>query len=292
MGTLFSSFSPWEASSRTVLITGASSGIGAELARQFAKENTHLALLGRNEERLTSVATECRELGAASVKTYSADLSENYQIDRAVRDVIQDFGGGFDVVVLNAGRSQGCYFEEILDAEQIDYLLKLNVSGNIILLQKILRHVYKSRHSRIVFVSSTAGIIPVAYRTIYCASKFAITGFSGSLRMELKDTYGEDAPKVCLLALPEVGGTNLNQARLQFGANQPPVQFKEEASAGLKSTCEQAMSAIRRGDREWGLPTKVSLLRPFYSLLPNTMDNLVMKHLRKTHFRPTSDVNK
>jgi len=288
MGGLFSSSSKWEATSRKVLITGASSGIGAELARIFAKEGAQLALLGRNEERLQAVARECETLGAEIVKMYVADLIDNKDIDRVTKQALQDFVG-FDVVILNAGRSQGCYFEEINDVEQVDYMMKLNVSGVINPLQKLLPSIYKSKNSRIVFVSSTAGIIPVAYRSIYCASKFAVTGFAGALRMELNDTYGaERAPKVCLVAVPEVNGTNLNAGRMDFGATQPPAQFKNDTSADLEPTCQQLMQAIRNGDREWGLPAKVRFMRPLSSLLPELCDNMVLKHLRKTHYRPAA----
>jgi len=288
MGGIFSSLSSdssWQATSRKVLITGASSGIGAELARNFAKEGAHLALLARNKERLEQVADECRQLGAESVQLYYADLTKNQEIEQATSKAMQDFGG-FDVVILNAGRSQGCYFEEINDVDQIDHMMKLNVSGVIVTLQKLLPFIYKSRHSRIVFISSTAGIIPVAYRTIYCSSKFAVTGFTGALRMELDDTYGSEAPKVCLVAVPEVNGTALNSGRMDFGASQPAAQFLPGTSLDLEPTCHSLMEAIRAGKREWGLPMKVRLIRPFYSIVPNLIDAVVMKHLRKTMFRP------
>ena len=183
MGNLWSSESSWQATSRNVFITGASSGIGAELARAFAREGAKLALLGRNVDRLQQVAKDCVRLGAEAVQVYSADLTVNADIERATRQAIQDFEG-FDVVILNAGRSQGCYFEEIQDIEQIDYMMKLNVSGVMIPLQKLLPSIHKSRHSRIVFISSTAGVVPVPYRTVYSASKFAVSGFCDTLRLD------------------------------------------------------------------------------------------------------------
>jgi short-subunit dehydrogenase len=286
MGNLFSSkSSTWQATSRNVLITGASRGIGAELARNFAKEGARLALLARNKDGMKDIAEECKQLGAERVETYSCDLTENKQIETACLQAIQDFEG-FDVVVLNAGRSQGCYFEEIQDIDQIDYMLKLNIGGVVITLQKLLPAVFKSKHSRIVVVSSTAGIIPVPYRSVYCASKAALNGFCGSVRMELIDTYADAAPHVCVINFPEVKGTSLNTGRMDFGAKLKPVQFKNEAASDLKPACELCMGAIRQGQRSWGEPTKVKILLPLYSFIPGILEVLIMRHLKKTHFRP------
>jgi len=268
-----------------VLITGASRGIGAELARNFAKEGARLALLARSKDGLKHIANECTELGAERVETYACDLTDNNEITSACANAIADFEG-FDVVVLNAGRSQGCYFEEIQDIDQIDYMLKLNVGGVIIGLQKLLPAVFKSKQSRIVVVSSTAGIIPVAYRSVYCATKAAVNAFCGTIRMELNDTYGDDSPQVCTINFPEVKGTALNAGRMDFGAKLKPVQFNVETAAALKPTCELCIEAIRQGKRSWGEPTKIKILLPLYSFIPGPLEKLIMKHLKKTHFRP------
>ncbi|KAL7573801.1 hypothetical protein ACA910_007829 [Epithemia clementina (nom. ined.)] len=291
MGTLFSSpsasssSSSWHATSRTVFITGASSGIGAELARNFARDGAKLGLLARNAERLEHVAAECRALGATSVHIYRADLTIHPEVVQATSQAVEDFGG-FDVVVLNAGRSQGCYFEEIQDIEEIDYMMKLNVSGVIIPLQRLLPHIFKSSQSRIVFVGSVAGIIPVPYRSVYTASKYAVTGFCETLRIELKDTYGTQSPKVTLITIPEVSGTDLNEGRMKFGAEKPPIQFRNDTSLELEPTCQQMMTAIRQGRREWGAPRKVRLLRPFLSLIPEVLEGIIIRHIRRTHYRP------
>eukprot|EP01083_Nonionella_stella_P210877 763011_1 len=104
----------------------------------------------------------------------------------------------------------GCYFEEIKDVESINYMLKLNVNGVINTLFYALPWVCMVSSSRIVIISSVAGIAPVPYRTVYCASKHALTGFANSLRIELKDTHGKDkSPKVQLINLQGVSGTSL-----------------------------------------------------------------------------------
>ena len=122
MGSILSS-DAWTAEGKQVLVTGGSSGIGAELARSFAKQGASLALLARNEEALSAIAEECAELGAPKAEFFPCDLTNDTDIKNAVGAAIEQFGR-FDVVILNAGRSQGCYFEEIKDLNSINYMLK------------------------------------------------------------------------------------------------------------------------------------------------------------------------
>jgi NADP-dependent 3-hydroxy acid dehydrogenase YdfG len=272
------------------LITGASSGIGAELARCFAREGGNLALVARNQTKLEEVAEECRKLGSARVHIYSCDLTKNSEIEASMAKALDDFKG-FDVVVMNAGRSQGCFFEEIEDVDQIDYMMKLNVGGVIIPLRKLLPGIHKSSRSRIVVVSSVAGKIPVLYRTIYSASKAALNGFCNSLRLELGETYGGNAPKVCVMNFPEIKGTLLNEGRMDFRSRQPAVQFKDDGAGDLQLACQGCMNAIRWGRRSWGEPFKVKLLLPVYPFFPRVIEAMILKHLRRTHYRPAAQAN-
>jgi NADP-dependent 3-hydroxy acid dehydrogenase YdfG len=290
MGLSFSSAASWDATSRNILITGASSGIGAELARCLAREGGNLALVARNQTKLEEVAKECRKLGSEKVHIYSCDLTKNAEIEASMAKALDDFKG-FDVVVMNAGRSQGCFFEEIQDVDQIDYMMKLNVGGVIIPLQKLLPGIHKSRQSRIVVVSSVAGKIPVLYRTIYSASKAALNGFCNSLRLELGETYGGDAPKVCIMSFPEIKGTLLNEGRMDFGSMEPAVQFKDDGAGDLHMACQGCLKAIRRGSRSWGEPFKVKLLLPLYPFIPRVIETMILKHLRRTHYRPATQAN-
>ena len=287
MGSLFSSPAEWTPRGRSFLITGASSGIGAETARQLSERGAkNLALIARNNNSLERVAEECRELGAGSVKTYTADLTDRNSIESATSRAVADFTS-FDVVVLNAGRSQGCYFEEIKDVAQIEYMVNLNITGVITSLHYLMPSLKKSSDSRIVVISSTAGIVGVPYRTIYCGTKHALTGFCSSLRMELKDTYGADSPAVCLINFAEVSGTKVNDNRMDFGADLPPAVF-DAGSAGvlsLKEAVQGLVSAIAAGKREWGQPLKATLLRPFSFLIPDLIDSVVMKHIRRNTYR-------
>lgn len=281
--------SQWTAESKHVLITGASSGIGAELARSFARQGAELALIARGKTgSLQDVAEECRTLGSPRAETFVCDMTDSSQIRSAVDVAVEQFGR-FDVVICNAGQSMGCYFEEIRDTEQIDYMLSLNVGGVIKTVHHVLPAVPKIPSSRLVIISSVSGLLGVPYRTVYCASKHALTGFANSLRCELRDTYGKSSPAVCLINFPEVSGTKLNTGRMDMGAKRPPAEFDTSSESGTSSVeeaCGLAISAIAAGKRESGHPRKIGILLPLYRIIPNVLDGIIMKAVRKNHHRP------
>lgn len=284
MGNIFPSAPKNRVKRESILITGASSGIGKSLALQYAAQGANLALLSRRKDALDRLCQQCIENGASSARYYCCDLTQNADIATATRKAIEEFRS-FDIIILNAGRSQGHYFEEIQDVNQIDYLIKLNVNGVINTCHYILPSVIKTADSRIVIVSSTAGIIPVPLRTVYCASKFALTGFANTLRMELKDSYGKDSPSVCLINFPEVKGTELNDARLDFGAEEPPYCFDGSMALNVDVACAAMIQKVARGTREWGQPLQVTILRPLYSIIPTVLEAMIMKRIKKTHYR-------
>lgn len=282
----------WTGQGRSILITGASSGIGAEIARQYASQGAKLALVARTTEDLDRVANECRELGAGKATYYSADLSNSMSTKLAMQQAISDFGT-FDVVVLNAGRSQGCYFEEIKDPSQIDQMIKLNVNGSITSLHYLLPTVPKSKDSRIVVVSNTAGIVASPYQSIYSATKHALTGFSNALRIELKNTYGRESPRVCLVSFPEVSGTKCNSTgRMDMGAKLPPAKWYSWAGIPLARAVHELLPAIASGKREFGPPNRFNVWRSMYAFCPNWVDFRMMKHIQKTHYRPLDENHK
>jgi NADP-dependent 3-hydroxy acid dehydrogenase YdfG len=291
MGSSLSAASTnWDAEGKHVLITGASSGIGAELARNFAKQGASIALLARNKDALSAVAKECTTLGAPQAEIFPCDVTIDSDLKTAIASAVEKFGR-FDVLILNAGRSMGCYFEEIKDLDSVNYMLKINVNGVINALFHAMPSVPKSSASRIVFISSVSGIIPVPYRTVYCASKHAIAGFANSLRIELKDTYGQNAPSIQLINFPEVKGTNLNSGRMSFGADLPPIEFITDSRVPtVQKACSSLMKQIILGTSEWGQPLKLKILLPLRGMITNTIDFIILKTVKKTHRRPVVTV--
>ena len=169
----------------SIIITGASEGIGRALARALAPQRPRLALAARNQPRLESVAVECRALGAV-VRVQVTDVTDPDACRALIDDTATEFGA-IDVLVLNAGGTMWTRFDRVEDPTIFERIMRLNYLGSVYPTLHALPHLKKSR-GRIVAVSSMAGLIGVPERTAYAASKHAVTGFFDSLRIELQDT--------------------------------------------------------------------------------------------------------
>lgn len=165
-----------------VIITGASKGIGAELARQLAAKGAKLVLAARSAGELEAVAEECREAGAPVV-TVRADVAEERDCQAIVAGAVLAFGR-VDTLVNNAGMSMWARFEEIRDVSVLERIMRVNYMGAVYCTSHALPYLRETR-GRIVGISSLAGRTGVPTRTGYAASKHAMTGFFDSLRIEL-----------------------------------------------------------------------------------------------------------
>ncbi|HTS86176.1 MAG TPA: SDR family oxidoreductase [Usitatibacter sp.] len=166
-----------------VIITGASKGIGAELARQLAAKGAKLVLAARSTGELEAVAAECRKAGAPVV-TVRADVAEERDCQAVVAGAVLAFGR-VDTLVNNAGMTMWARFEEIRDVSVLDRIMRVNYMGAVYCTSHALPYLREAR-GRIVGISSLAGRTGVPTRTGYAASKHAMTGFFDSLRIELE----------------------------------------------------------------------------------------------------------
>jgi len=165
-----------------VAITGASKGIGAELARQLAAKGARLVLAARGEKELDAIAEACRKLGA-KVATVKADVAVDRDCQAIVSGAIAAFGR-LDTLVNNAGATMWARFEDIADMSILQRIMQVNYMGAVYCTHYALPHLRATR-GRIVGVSSLAGRVGVPTRTGYAASKHAMAGFFDSLRIEL-----------------------------------------------------------------------------------------------------------
>lgn len=172
---------------RWVLITGASSGLGREMARQLALEHdAYVLLCGRNEARLQSLEVELKSMGAGALKCLRADLSTQEGIEK-IQDAIK---GGLEVdlhaLILNAGVT---HFGYDLDqsAESFQQLLDTNVKATVLLARSFARQKQKLGHpGAMMIVSSLASINPLPFQAAYSGSKAFLTNYGLALGHELK----------------------------------------------------------------------------------------------------------
>ena len=168
--------------SRTIVITGASSGAGKAIALAFAEQKDRLVLAARNLTELNEVALECEHLGAI-VRCVQADVTEPGDMIKLAADA-DDFGPGIDVWVNNAGVLAVGLFDEMPMAV-IDQVIKTNLMGYIHGAHAVLPYFKKQDRGIIINNISIGGFLPVPYGVGYSASKFGLRGFSGALKSEL-----------------------------------------------------------------------------------------------------------
>jgi len=172
-------------SGKVVVITGASSGIGEQSAEEFAKLHGDIILVSRNEEKLEEIAKRLSKYHA-KVFVHTCDVSKKDQVEAMGKIILEKFGT-VDVLVNNAGFGIHNTVNNIT-IEEMESQMMTNFFGMMYCTKTFLPKMLEQRSGHIVNVASVAGSIGIPGMASYCASKFAMLGFSESLSHELKGT--------------------------------------------------------------------------------------------------------
>lgn len=168
---------------KVVVITGAASGIGKALAHHFAKEGCHLALNDFDENGLMGVVKELETNSPGKIIFSVFDVSKVKAFEIFAKKVITEFQR-VDVVINNAGVALGKVSIEELDYKDLEWVMNINFYGMVYGTKVFLPYLKKQSEAALINVSSVFGIAGIGHQGAYCASKFAIRGFTESLRME------------------------------------------------------------------------------------------------------------
>jgi short-subunit dehydrogenase len=172
-------------SGRTVLITGASSGIGAALARELAARGDTVGLVARREDRLAEVLEDCRRTSPGS-EMWVADLAVPSAAERVASGALAAFGH-VDVLVNNAA-VPGVRHVTRVTPEEVEEVMQVNLHGPVRLTLALLPSMLHRGVGTIVNVSSLGGRLGILRESAYCASKFALCGWSESMALDLWET--------------------------------------------------------------------------------------------------------
>lgn len=227
---------------KRVWITGASSGIGENLAYAFASQGAHLILSARNESELERVKNNCHD--AASVFIYPIDLENLAGIQNTAKRVLERYGK-IDILINNAGISQRSLAKETsLEVDQ--KIMNINFFGTIALTKAVLPSMITHQLGHIVVITSAVGIIGSPLRSTYAASKHALHGFFDSLRAEIY----KDNIQVTIVC-PGFVRTNVSVNALT-GSGEKQNVMDEATNNGMSPgrLSRKIMRAIQKGKEE------------------------------------------
>ncbi len=267
----------------TTIITGASDGIGAEMARQLARRHggqAALVLAARNTAALEAVAQQCAALGAQTL-VVPTDVSDEGQCRALVAQAMQRFGH-LDALINNAGISAQALFSEV-KAEDLGWyenLMRINLWGSVWCTHAALPHLQASR-GRIVAVSSLAGLVGVPGRTAYSASKFAMAGFFEALRAELRGAGVSVTTAYPGVVLTNIRSRGLNASGQAAGSS----GLKEDGAMTVEECARLILDGMARREREVVMTTKGKLGRFLKLIAPGLVEKIALAAL-KDHVKP------
>jgi short-subunit dehydrogenase len=259
---------------KVVVITGASKGIGAELARRLAAKGSKLVLAARSEKELEEVAAACKKLGA-SVVTVKADVTTERDCQAIVAGAMVAYGR-LDALVNNAGATMWARFEDIEDMEILKRIMDVNYMGAVYCTKHALP-LLKHSKGLIVGISSLAGRTGVPTRTGYSAAKHAMTGFFDSLRIEL-----EDSGVAVTMIYPGFVATGIRENAT--GPDGKPIlvsPVKEGEVMSVGDCARRIVTAMQRREREVVMTArgKIGLILKVFA--PSLIDRIARRAVEK-----------
>lgn len=252
---------------KNIIITGASGGIGAEIARLCAASGANLALLARSIDKLGQLQKELQQRYQAKISVYQLDVSDTDQVKEIFAAIFQEFNQ-IDILVNNAGFG---VFREAHEAtiEQIKGMFNVNVVGLMACTSMVLPKMRERRFGHIINIASQAGKIATPKSSVYSATKHAVLGYTNSLRMELAD-YNVQVTSVN----PGPIATNFFNIADEKGTYVKNVQkfmLKPEYVA------QKIVDSMLTKTREINLPRWMNMGSIVYALFPRLFERLGKK---------------
>ncbi|XP_038605160.1 corticosteroid 11-beta-dehydrogenase isozyme 1 [Tachyglossus aculeatus] len=257
-------FKPEMLKGKRVIITGASTGIGEQIAYHLAKMGAHVVITARTEEKLKKVVDKCLSLGAASAHFITGSM-EDMAFARQVVIRAEKLLQGLDMLILNHITTSGfTYFNN--DLENVLHIMKVNYLSYVAMTIKATPLLKKSQGS-IVVVSSLAGKVPGPLTVAYSASKFALDGFFSSLRQEFIMQKKNISITLCILGLIDTE----NAMKTISGVLDSEPAPKEDCALEIIKG-----GALRQDEIYYSfLSTK------FHTVMRALTPNLITEHFRK-----------
>jgi NAD(P)-dependent dehydrogenase (short-subunit alcohol dehydrogenase family) len=268
--------------SRTIVITGASAGVGRAVAQAYAARGDRLALIARGRAGLDGAERDCRERGAADVRTYQVDVADAAALRAAADDVAAAFDG-IDVWVNDAFIS---VFSPAWDVTPDEYrrVMEVNYLGTVHGSLAALAHMRPAGRGSIVQVGSALAYRGIPLQAAYCASKHAIQGFNDSLRAELL----HDCPGVTLsmVQLPAINTPQFSWVRNRLPRHPQPVPPIYQPEVAAKAV----LWAADHGRRELNVASATLKTRLGDIVAPGLLDRYLSRKKKGYDAQQTGNV--
>ena len=255
---------------KVVVITGASSGIGRELAYRLAAQGARLSLAARDAAALEAVREKSEALGGQAI-IVPTDVAEQVQCESLMRKTVKQFEG-IDILVNNAGISMWATFDEVTDLSIYEKIMRVNYLGSVYCTHYALPHLKASR-GQIVGVSSLTGKNGVPTRSGYAASKHAMVGFFDTLRIEL-------APAGISVTMIYPGFVATEVRKRAFGPDGKPLvdsPVREKEVMTVEECVDLMLPAIQKRKRELVMTLRGRVGQYVKLFAPGLVDTIARK---------------
>ncbi|MDQ2710758.1 MAG: SDR family NAD(P)-dependent oxidoreductase [Acidobacteriota bacterium] len=243
---------------KTILITGGTSGIGLELAKQLLQRGNTVIVTGRDQERLDAATRALPD-----VHTFKSDVSDPEAIAALHRSVLARFPA-LDTLINNAGIMRNLKLNQDRGLKDVTREIEINLSGPVRMIQQFLPHLRSRKGALIVNVSSGLAFIPLPASPVYCATKAAIHSFTQSLRVQL------DGSGVAVIELAPPG-VETALFRGEFAE-----EMKGQKGMNVEVFAKRAIAGIEAGKREIR-PGLSNVLKVMSRIAPQFMLNQMAK---------------
>ena len=263
---------------KTIIITGASSGIGEATAYAFAKQGANMVLAARSIDKLQAVKQRCEHFNV-QVIVVKCDVSIEKECTELINQTVKIFGG-VDVLVNNAGVSMRAMFADC-DIGVLKQLMDINFWGSVYCTKYALPYLIAKKGS-VVAVSSVAGLVGLPARTGYSASKFALEGFMQSLRIEtLKSGIHVG------MMYPGYTASNIRNVALNHtGATQQESPLDESKLMQPETVADAIVKMVKNRKRQQILTGIGKVSKWLNILLPSHSDKAIYNFVAKEKDSP------
>lgn len=264
-----------KAKNKTIIVTGAGSGIGRELSLQLLQKGSNVVGIDINNEALAETQ-KIANVDDSRFKYFKLDITDNAKVYDILSKAINHFGT-IDGIINNAGIIQKFIPINELSIEDINRVMNVNFYGTVYMTKALLPHLLKLPEAHVVNVSSMGGFIPFPTQTIYGAAKAAVKIFTEGLHIELKNT----AVNVTVVH-PGAVRTNIT---LNSGMKQPQIDVETTPKKGTGLSPSKAASiiirAMERNKYRVTVGKDAAILDLLYRVNPRFASNFIGKMMKK-----------